>query len=598
MEKRIPILYVKGVEVAFTDYVPKDIVILDIENDIWYKTLLKIPPRTTLETAIAEDSVAKISSFDENGTYPKMSVGFAYDITPNESDAIVDNTQFIWQTSGGKASIAPSSTGIIKKILGNTTISYIENNKRVPFTGTHIVSRGTNLFNYQDETKRIVGKKLNSDGSITADSSYTLFFVNVLAGVNGGNNGYIPVVKVGETLSGIGFNYLGFQIQQPTEETASVTLLTRSTHGNASSYLPSDNGWIVFSLLTEKQDCLSMQFVWSYSESQFEFVEYEESVLTLPSVCQKGLWGISGVCDEVNNNGQYIKRIGVSNTADLTWEKWYQDIYNPSTGQTDRVFYGYKTSSIASVVKQSTTNITNDYINNMTNAFVNGYGVFYFYCNEDTTENIQNLTQGTNRIMYELNTPTTQDVTFSGLINVWDFGDTRIFGATPFNENVYGTFSYVLPYSVEFLYSVNLRDVLRSIANSGVTFGTYGVQTSALYKSSEVTNVNINGTLTLSAGDIKKMMMFTLGGATNTIVLPNISTLGTNAFSCQCKIVQDATGSRGLTFVMDDGNGGTTNIKNPSEVDFSSGSANQSCIATLLYDGNGSWWIEATSYVD
>jgi len=595
MEKRIPILYVKGVAVAFTDYVPKDIVILDIENDIWYKTLLKIPPRTTLETAIAENSVAKISSFDENGTYPKMSVGFAYDITPNESDAIVDNTAFVWQTSGGEASIASSSTGIIKKILGSSTRTFYDGVKQIPFTGTEIVSRGTNLFNYQDTTKKITGKKLNSDGTITADSNYTLFFVNVLQGDNG-NNGYVPVAKDGETLSGIGFNYLGFRITKPTDETTSVTLLTQSTHGNANTFLPYSDGWIVFSLLTTKSDCFSIQFAWSYSD--FDFVAYEESVLTLPSVCQKGLWGISGVCDEVNNNGQYIKRIGVINTADLTWEKWYQDIYNPSTGQTDSVFYGYKTSSIASFVKPSTTNITNDYINNMTNAFVDGNGVFYFYCNEDTTENMQILTQGTNRIMYELNTPVMQDVTFSGLINVWDFGDTRIFGAMPFSENVYGAISYVLPYSVEFLYSVNLRDVLRSIANSGVTFGTYGVQTSALYKSSEVTNVNMNGTLTLSAGDIKKMMMFTLAGVTNTIVLPNLSTLGTNAFSCQCKIVQDATGSRGLTFVMDDGNGGTTNIKNPSEVDFSSGSANQSCIATLLYDGNGSWWIEATSFVD
>ena len=593
---RIAVIRYKDKSVACKDAISFGEMILDFETNIMYKVMQKIPANTPLETAIDNQSVEVVSAFDENGTYPKMSVGFAYDITPNEGDAIVDTTPFVWQTSGGESSIAPSSTGIIKKILGNSTLSYIENNKIVPFTGTQIVSRGTNLFNYQDTTKQIVGKKLNSDGTITADSDYTLFMVNVLAGVNNGNNGYVPVAKEGETLSGIGFNYLGFQITQPTEETSSVTLLTQSTHGNANSFLPEADGWIVFSLLTAKADCFSIQFAWSYSE--FEFVAYEESVLALPSVCQQGLWGISGVCDEINNNGKYIKRIGVTQTATLSWEKWYQDIYNPSTGETEQVFYGYKSSSLQGIVKNGTTNVTNDYMYPLNSPYVDENGVYYFYCDEDTADNLAILTQGSNRIMYELANEETGDVTFSGLVNVWDFGDTRIFGAMPFNENVYGTISYVLPYSVEFLYSVNLRDVLRSIANSGVTFGTYGVQTSALYKSAEVINVNLNGSLTLSAGDIKKMMMFTLVGATNTIVLPNISTLGTNAFSCQCKIVQDATGSRNLYFVMDNGNGGTTNIKNPSEVDFSVGSANQSCIATLLYDGNGSWWIEATSYVD
>lgn len=108
-------------------------------------------------------------------------------------------------------------------------------------------------------------------------------------------------------------------------------------------------------------------------------------------------------------------------------------------------------------------------------------------------------------------------------------------------------------------------------------------------------NETINGNLVWSMANLQRLKIVTLSSATNTITLPNG---GNKTFSMQVKVIQDATGSRGLTFVMDDGNGGTTNIKNPSEVDFSSGSANQSCIATLLYDGNGSWWIEATQYVD
>jgi len=108
-------------------------------------------------------------------------------------------------------------------------------------------------------------------------------------------------------------------------------------------------------------------------------------------------------------------------------------------------------------------------------------------------------------------------------------------------------------------------------------------------------NEIINGNLVWSMANLQRLKIVTLSSATNTITLPNC---GNKTFSLQIKVFQDATGSRNLYFVMDDGNGGTTNIKNPSEVDFSFGLANQSCIATLLYDGNGSWWIEATQYVD
>lgn len=587
---RIAVIRYKDKSVACKDAISFGEMILDFDTKIMYKVVQKIPANTPLETAIDNESVEVVSAFDENGTYPKMSVGFAYDITPNEGDAITDNTPFIWQTSGGEASIAPSSTGIIKKILGTTILSYIEDGKRVPFTGTHIVSRGTNLFNYQDETKRIVGRKLNSDGSITADSSYTLFFVNVLAGVNGGNNGYIPVVKDGETLSGIGFEYLGFQIQQPTEETASITLLTRSTHGNASSYLPSDNGWIVFSLLTEKQDCLSMQFVWSYSESQFEFVEYEESVLDLPSVCETGLYGIGSVCDEINNNngGQYIKRIGVVNTSTLTWERWTESVYDIETQQYIDVFQGYKTSSLASTIAKSTENITHDYLYQLTNAHTDAEGVLYFTADGEDADILAQLTNGVN-LMYELAIYETSSVAFSGLINVWDFGDTRIFGATIWNESVYGIVSYINPYALTFLYSVNLRDVLRSVANSGVTFNGNGIVTSGLFFGQPIETKTLNGTSQWDIDDLRTMMRVLLSGSTNTIILPNG---GENPFRFQIIVVQDSTGSRSLTISGASG----VNVFNPSEFDFSSGGANQLCVCTIIWDCN-EYIFECTNYV-
>ena len=133
------------------------------------------------------------------------------------------------------------------------------------------------------------------------------------------------------------------------------------------------------------------------------------------------------------------------------------------------------------------------------------------------------------------------------------------------------------------------------IPATGTIIAPVRISDATLFIGPAPSNETINGNLVWSMANLQRLKIVTLSSATNTITLPNG---GNKTFSMQVKVIQDATGSRNLYFVMDDGNGGTTNIKNPSEVDFSSGSANQSCIATLLYDGNGSWWIEATQYVD
>lgn len=133
------------------------------------------------------------------------------------------------------------------------------------------------------------------------------------------------------------------------------------------------------------------------------------------------------------------------------------------------------------------------------------------------------------------------------------------------------------------------------IPATGTIIAPVRISDATLFIGPAPSNETINGNLEWGMANLQRLKIVTLSSATNTITLPNG---GNKTFSMQVKVIQDATGSRNLYFVMDDGNGGTTNIKNPSEVDFSVGSANQSCIATLLYDGNGSWWIEATSFVD
>ena len=516
--------------------------------------------------------------------------GYAHDITPEESDAISDNTAFIWQTSGGSANIPAKSTAIVKKIGGNTMQSSTDG-KQYPFKAAALLSRIYNLFDYEDESQKRVGYVLNSDGSISADSDSTLFWVKVLAGENGGNNGYCPTPAPELTLSDIGWNYCGFTTEEPDEETASVTLIERSTHGNSNSYLPAYNGWLVFSLDTAHEQDLCLHLCWSgYNDDVFG--SYGQDLLNLPEICStRGLHGIGSVYDEINQTS-YIQRIGEVDSSSLSWQRWTERVYNPSTQEYEDQFIGYK--AYLGNIAPSTTTIITDNVYQLSYWQSDEYHTLKVMADSEDAEILAQLTAGIN-IYYELENPIVVQNEFSTLITVGDFGDMRFLDVQTVEQGMSGTYP-VTPATVEIKYGVNYRDTVRGISNSRVIFDKNGVKTSGLFRSPDVSNVTVSGTLLLST--IVKMMKFTLAGSSNTIVLPNQQILGDSAFSCQCKIIQDTTGGRNLYFVMDDGNGSTVNIKNPSEVDFSVGTANQSCIATLLYDGDGTWWIEATNYVD
>lgn len=517
-------------------------------------------------------------------------VAYAHDITPEESDAIIDNTAFVWQTSGGAASIPAKSSAIISRICGN--YNYGQNGKIVPFTATSLLSRVYNLFNPNDESLFVPNKLINNYGQIIDNDGYNLYCVPVLAGVNGGNNGYVVVY---DPSVDIPFNIanMGFSETMPTAETENITLITASAHGNSTSYLPASDGYLCFSYPKDKASEVCIHFAWSGYNDEV-FAPYEAYSLPMPSQVQQGLFAIGSICDEINNTGKYIKRIGSFNSKDASWERWEEEIYDIATETYIMQFVGYKTTLVQTLIAHSSETVTTDTTFGLTDWQSDADGILKVAAASEDADILAQLTGGIS-IYYELATPEESDIEYHGLLVVGDFGDMHFFGTTDYYAlgNVAGK---VAPSSVVAKYGTNYRDTIRSLANSGVTFSREGITTPGVYFSPSVSNVNVSGTLVLSA--LTRMMMFTLSGSNNTIVLPGQDNLGTNAFSIQCKIVQDATGSRNLYFMMDDGNGGTTNIKNPSEVDFSVGSANQSCIATLLYDGNGSWWIEATSYVD
>lgn len=113
---------------------------------------------------------------------------------------------------------------------------------------------------------------------------------------------------------------------------------------------------------------------------------------------------------------------------------------------------------------------------------------------------------------------------------------------------------------------------------SGVKTFSNGLINGSLFFGSPITPISLSGNATWTINDLKTMMKVVLSGSTNTITLPNG---GENPFRFQIIVAQDGTGSRALTISGASG----VNVYNPSEFDFSSGSANQICVCTIIWDG-------------
>lgn len=120
-------------------------------------------------------------------------------------------------------------------------------------------------------------------------------------------------------------------------------------------------------------------------------------------------------------------------------------------------------------------------------------------------------------------------------------------------------------------------------------FDENGIVTSGLFFWQPIETKTLNGTSQWDIDDLRTMMRVILSGSTNTIILPNG---GENPFRFQIIVVQDSTGSRALTISGASG----VNVFNPSEFDFSGGSANQLCVCTIIWDCN-EYIYECTNYV-
>ena len=124
---------------------------------------------------------------------------------------------------------------------------------------------------------------------------------------------------------------------------------------------------------------------------------------------------------------------------------------------------------------------------------------------------------------------------------------------------------------------------------SGVKTFSNGLINGSLFFGSPITAISLSGNATWNIDDLKNMMKVVLSSSTNSITLPNG---GENPFRFQIIVAQDSTGSRALTISGVSG----VNVYNPSEFDFSSGSANQICVCTIIWDGT-EYIYECTNYV-
>ena len=138
-------------------------------------------------------------TFDFTGYYPEMSVGAAYTLIPSASDAIVDNTPFIFQSAGGNASIAESATAKLVDFKGNTQLN---GGVLSGMNATKFYATGLNQFDKTGQgliCQILDGQKLVTNGSVydlAADESYFVAIIKSLACYTGqgNNNGYVAKV--------------------------------------------------------------------------------------------------------------------------------------------------------------------------------------------------------------------------------------------------------------------------------------------------------------------------------------------------------------------------------------------------------------------
>ena len=126
------------------------------------------------------------------------------------------------------------------------------------------------------------------------------------------------------------------------------------------------------------------------------------------------------------------------------------------------------------------------------------------------------------------------------------------------------------------------------IPATGTIIAPVRISDATLFIGPAPSNETINGNLEWGRANLQRLKIVTLSSATNILTLPNG---GNRPFSMQMKVIQDATGGRGLVINC----AGGVNVFNINDFDFSVGAATQRCLVTLLWDSS-EWWYSCSEY--
>lgn len=517
-------------------------------------------------------------TMDFTGYYPEMSVGAADTLIPEASDAVVDNTAFIFQSAGGNASIAESATAKLSDFQGNAQMI---DEKIVGVNVSKFYATGLNQFDKSGTSpicQIMTAKKLVANGNnydIVEDSSYFIAVIKSLACYTGqgNNNGY--VVKVcdadfSDTIA-VGFS----QIQSPS----GVFKVTQTTNYNSQSYArkAADNSLLPQGYLfvcvpntytgggetLQTADKLCVHLAWSgYNDPISVYEEFSPSEITIPQIATGSYFSNGNISDECNFDTQKtIQRIGRVLIGDLTWTEEYDE---------NQEQIGWETSDLANSISHDPSSvILNDYAEdpqyNSIGFSVDSNGVVHCA----TLDNPQDF--GSKYMFYELATPVETAIASTGLYNVGDFG----------TEWFYDT--KVAPSACTIKYAANLRDTVRSLANSGVTFGSNGIFNAGLYFG-EVKDILVNTDTVLTLDQLERLLIVTLSGNANITLPVDIA----QSFSFQ--MVVKATGAYTLTIAAADG-GSVYNLS----LGAITGANGKRCYLTLFWDGSN-WALSASEW--
>ena len=336
---------------------------------------------------------------------------YTRDFIAPDSDGIEDlNETFNIRTTAGSLSIGTGEARLLEvRGSGNTEQTF--------FKPDYFLSIGNNAFNYRDETKQLAGKKIGtgSSGPIVDDPTYTLVWIKCIKGESGSgkNNGY---VISGATIGNVGYT----SSDDPSSISTCIPLTT-------SPYLPSANGYLLISVLTNDIQNLCVRLKWSGTQDNV-FENYQESKIELRRP-EENTWGAP--YHKIGNVEVYDR--WYNDNGFLTYEQAWDKI-DLSTIEWDQIGEdSYSSVSLKGSIKEGTSFLLGD-VGSIT------------VLNDGTLNSSDAPNSGT--LWYELKNKVLYNTEVSCLYHAGDYGTEEFIEGTP------GSSSH--------LYLPNLYDTLRN----------------------------------------------------------------------------------------------------------------------------------------